>query len=105
MSWLERIEKSLGEITEISLLLIALGVVIEILFGDAVPFFGRVATNLTGLLSTLGENGLVGLIASGIIFFLFYRAIGLPITNSRKGQVTPARKGTGRRTKQACKTR
>lgn len=76
MSWLERIEKSLGEITEISLLLIALGVVIEILFGDAVPFFGRVATNLTGLLSTLGENGLVGLIASGIIFFLFYRAIG-----------------------------
>lgn len=75
MSWLKRIEKSLGEITEISLLLIALGVVIEVLFGRSVPFLGRVATNLTELLSALGENGLAGLIALGIIFFLFYRAI------------------------------
>jgi hypothetical protein len=104
MSWLKKIEKSLGEIIEISLLLIALGIVIEILFGDAVPFFGQVAVNLTELLKTLGEKGIVGLIAAGIIFFLFYRTIGLPVTNSNKGQVRTVRKGTGRRTKQARKT-
>jgi hypothetical protein len=54
-------------------LLIALGIAIEILFGNTVPFFGGVVTNLTALLKTLGDNGLVGLIALGIILFLFYR--------------------------------
>lgn len=73
MHFLAEIKKWLGEITEISLLLIALGIAFEILFGQTVPFFGTVVANLTGLISTLGENGLVGLIALGIILFLFYR--------------------------------
>lgn len=99
MSWLKKIEKTLGEIIEISLLLIALGIVIEILFGDAVPFFGQIAANLTELLSALGDKGLVGLIASGIIFFLFYRTVGSPVTNSNKVQVKTVRKGTGKKRK------
>jgi hypothetical protein len=73
MHFLAEIKKWLGEITEIALLLIALGIVIEILFGSTVPFFGGIVANLTTLLSTLGENGLVGLIALGIILFLFHR--------------------------------
>ena len=73
MHFLEETKRWLTEITEIALLLIALGVAIEILFGDAVPFFGKTITNLTALLSTLGDNGLVGLIALGIIIFLFHR--------------------------------
>ncbi len=73
MHYLEELKKWLGEITEIALLLVALGVVVEILFGDAVPFFGGIVANLTQLLNTLGENGLVGLIALAIILFLFYR--------------------------------
>ena len=73
MQYLQEVKKWLGEITEIALLLVALGVVVEILFGKAVPFFGGVVANLTALLNTLGENGLVGLIALGIIFFLFYK--------------------------------
>ena len=73
MRFLDETKKWLGEITEISLLLIALGIAIEILFGNTVPFFGGVVTNLTALLKTLGDNGLVGLIALGIILFLFYR--------------------------------
>lgn len=63
--------KWLGEITEIALLLIALGIAVEILFGSTVPFFGAVVANLTALLKTLGDNGLVGLIALGIIVYLF----------------------------------
>jgi hypothetical protein len=73
MHYLEEVKKVLGEITEIALLLVALGVVIEILFGQSVPFFGGIVANLTTLLNTLGENGLVGLIALAIILFLFYR--------------------------------
>ena len=74
MRFLEELKKWVGEITEIALLLIALGIVAEILFGSAVPFFGgRIVANLTALLNTLGQNGLVGLIALGIILFLFNR--------------------------------
>ncbi len=73
MRFLEEIKKWLGEVTEIFLLLIAIGIAVEILFGSAVPFFGGIVANLTALISTLGENGLVGLIALSIILFLFYR--------------------------------
>ena len=73
MQFFVEIKKWLAEITEIALLLIALGVAVEILFGNAVPFFGGVVANITALLKTLGDNGLVGLIALGIILFLFNR--------------------------------
>ena len=74
MHFLEEVKKWLGEITEIALLLVALGIVIEILFGPTtVPFFGQVVPNLTAILGTLGEEGLVGLIALSIILWLFYR--------------------------------
>lgn len=73
MRVLEELKRWLGEITEIALLLIALGVAIEILFGNTVAFFGSISvvSNLTGLIKTLGDNGLAGLIALGIILFLF----------------------------------
>ena len=73
MRYLEEVKKWLAEITEIALLLIAVGIAAEILFGESVPFFGKVVPNITALLNSLGENGLVGLIALAIIFFLFYR--------------------------------
>jgi hypothetical protein len=73
MRFLEELKRWLGEVTEISLLLIALGIAVEILFGTTVPFFGGVVANLTALLQTLGNNGLIGLIALGIIVYLFNR--------------------------------
>lgn len=73
MHYLKEVKKVLGEVTEIALLLVALGIVVEILFGEGVPFFGGIVANMTRLLASLGENGLVGLIALAIIFFLFYR--------------------------------
>ena len=73
MHFLQEIKRWLGEITEILLLLIAVAIAVEILFGSPVFFFGGVVNNLTALISTLGENGLVGLIALSIILYLFYR--------------------------------
>lgn len=78
MHYLEEVKKWLGEITEIFLLLIALGVVVQIVFGnpdatEPLPFFGGIVANLTALISSLGQSGLVGLIALGIIVYLFQR--------------------------------
>ena len=73
MQFFNEIKKWLVEITEIALLLVALGVVIEILFGNTVPFFGQVITNITNILGMLGDKGLVGLVSLGIILFLFNR--------------------------------
>jgi hypothetical protein len=73
MRFLEEIRRWLGEITEIALLLVALGIIAEILFGSTVSFFGGIIPNLTALLNTLGDNGLVGLIALSIVLWLFYR--------------------------------
>ena len=54
----------------VSLLLMAVGVSMEILLGNKGHLFGGVATALIGLVATLGANGLVGLIALGVIAFL-----------------------------------
>jgi hypothetical protein len=72
MHYLAEVKKWLGEITEIALLLIALAIVIEILFGTAF-FFDGVVVNLTGLIKGLGDSGLAGLIALSVILYLFHR--------------------------------
>ena len=73
MHYLEEVKKWLGEITEVFMLLIALGVIAHILFGETLPFFGSVVPNLTALIGNLGDDGLVGLIALGIIIYMFQR--------------------------------
>lgn len=73
MHFLEEAKRWLSEITEIILLLIALGIAINILLGPDVMFFGGIVANLTGLIETVGESGLAGLIGLGIIIVLFQR--------------------------------
>lgn len=70
--WLARIRSWLFQLIEIGLALIALGIVLQILFGEAVEFLpGDVVGNLANLISQLGDNGLVGLIALAIILYLY----------------------------------
>ena len=72
--WFERVKGGVNRITELGLGLIALALVLEILFGRAVPFIGsNITGNLTNLIQSLGDNGLVGLIALAIIIWLFQR--------------------------------
>ena len=69
------IEKILGwirSITEIGLSLIALGVVLQILFGAAVPFIGLdVIGSVVGLVKQLGSEGLVGLVAIWVLWGIY----------------------------------
>ena len=65
----------LSEVVSLGLLLIAVGIVLQVIFGSAVPFVGGdIVGNLTGLIGSLGAGGLVGLISIGIILYLIHRA-------------------------------
>lgn len=75
MDWIDRIKGFVRAITGIGLALIPLGLLFQVLFGELgsdVPFLdGKIVDNLMTLITTLGEAGLVGLIALGIIIWLF----------------------------------
>lgn len=60
-------------ITELGLLLVALGIVVSMLFGNDVAFFGRIMGNVMALVTALGSNGVVGLVAIAVILYLFMR--------------------------------
>ncbi len=71
---LDTIKSWLRQITEVGLLLIAAAVVLEIIFGSAVPFIGvGILDNIIAITAKLGQDGLVGIIAIGIIVWLYLR--------------------------------
>ena len=62
----------LGHVMDLGIKLIAVGVVLQILFGAAVPFLGLdVVGAITNFVGALGEKGLVGLIALAVIYWSF----------------------------------
>jgi len=61
----------IGALTDIGLMLLALAIVASLLVGGTLPFFGGVVANLEALVKDLGSNGLVGLVAVGVIMWLF----------------------------------
>ncbi len=64
----------LVELTEVGLILVALGIVLQILFGSSVAFItGDIVGNLMGLIKALGDNGIVGLIALAVVIWLFWK--------------------------------
>ena len=63
---------SLRNGVELVLLLTALAVGVQVLFGHAVPFLGGdVVGNILAVTTQLGDSGMVGLIAVVIIGYLF----------------------------------
>ncbi len=71
MKSIESVKGWVAELTELGLLLIALAIVLGILVGANLPFFGTVTANIMALVKDLGANGLIGLITLGIILWLF----------------------------------
>jgi hypothetical protein len=70
MDMFGHVKNVVRELIDISLVLIALAIVLSVLVGSSLPFFGNVVVNLTDLVSKLGSNGLVGLIVLGVILWL-----------------------------------
>ena len=69
------LEKAIGwirRLTEAGLAVIALGVVLQIIFGAAVPFIGiDVIGSVVGLVKQLGSEGLVGLAAIWVLWGIY----------------------------------
>jgi phosphotransferase system glucose/maltose/N-acetylglucosamine-specific IIC component len=61
-------------VMDVALVIIPLSVVLGIIFGPSVPFIGTaVVGNISALVSSLGGNGLVGIIVLGILWWLARR--------------------------------
>ena len=59
------------------LLFIALGVLVQIIFGtDNTSYFGKITGNLMNFITTLGQGGFVGLIALLVIIGIFTKRTG-----------------------------
>ena len=62
------------KLTEAGVSLLALANVMQIIFGEAVPFIGGdVIANNTAIVGALGAQGLVGLASVGVIYAIFTR--------------------------------
>ena len=69
MQYFETLLSGLKKVTELSLALMALAIILQVLFGPQVPFMPvDVVGNVTKLVAGLGSNGLVGLIAAGMLW-------------------------------------
>jgi phosphotransferase system glucose/maltose/N-acetylglucosamine-specific IIC component len=71
MDALNAVKGWIGALTEVFLMLLAFAIVCAMLVGANLPFFGDVVKNIMALVGELGKNGLVGLIALGVILWLF----------------------------------
>ena len=72
MNAIQTMKSWIGALTDLGLMLLGLGIVCALLVGGAnIPFFGNVSANIMAFVKDLGSNGLVGLIALGVILWLF----------------------------------
>ena len=75
-SWILKLTGFLNKFLEIGVLLLAVSVLAEIIFGPDVPFFGsQVTENLITLLNSLGEQGIAALIIVFAVIFTYRKLL------------------------------
>ena len=75
-NWLTTISKYLNKFLELGVLLLAVSVIAEIVFGPNVAFFGsQVTSNLINLLNALGEQGIAALIIVLAVIFTYRKLL------------------------------
>jgi|TARA_B110000438_G_C15335735_1_gene445711 hypothetical protein len=75
-AWISKIKNYLNTFIEVGVLLLAVSVLAEILFGPDVAFFGsQVTQNLVGLLNSLGEQGIAALIIVFAVIFAYRKLL------------------------------
>lgn len=69
---MDTIKKGIASVTEIGIALLALAIVASLLVGaDNAWVFSGVVGNIIGLINQFGSHGLAGLIALGVVLWLF----------------------------------
>ena len=75
-NWLNTITKYLNKFLEVGVLLLAVSVIAELVFGPNVAFFGtQVTKNLINLLNALGEQGIAALIIVLAVIFAYRKLL------------------------------
>ena len=75
-SWINKIVGYLNKFLEVGVLLLAVSVIAEILFGPNVAFFGsQVTSNLINLLKSLGDQGIAALIIVFAVIFAYRKLL------------------------------
>jgi hypothetical protein len=75
-NWLNTITKYLNKFLEVGVLLLAVSVIAELVFGPNVAFFGtQVTKNLINLLNALGEQGIAALIIVFAVIFAYRKLL------------------------------
>ena len=71
-SLISKTKDYLNKFLEVGVLLLAVSIIAEILFGPNVPFFGsKVTNNLINLLNNLGDQGIAALIVVFALMFVY----------------------------------
>ena len=75
-TWINKIAGYLNKFLEVGVLLLAVSVIAEILFGPNVAFFGsQVTSNLINLLKSLGDQGIAALIIVFAVIFAYRKLL------------------------------
>jgi hypothetical protein len=76
LNWLSTVTKYLNKFLEVGVLLLAVSIIAELVFGPNVAFFGtQVTKNLVSLLNTLGEQGIAALIIVFAVIFAYRKLL------------------------------
>ena len=76
INWINQIKSYLNKFLEIAVLLLAVSVIAEIVFGPNVAFFGsQVTTNLISLLNSLGSQGTAAIIIVLAVIFTYRKLL------------------------------
>ena len=71
-TWISMVRDYLNKFLELGVLLLAVSVIAEIIFGPNVAFFGsQITNNLITLLNSLGEQGVAALIVVFAVIFVY----------------------------------
>ena len=75
-NWISKLTQYLSKFLELGVLLLAVSVIAEIIFGPNVAFFGsQVTKNLINLLNALGEQGVAALIIVFAVIFAYRKLL------------------------------
>jgi len=74
--WISKVKYYLNSFLEVGVLLLAVSVIAEVIFGPKVPFFGsQVTENLIRLLNSLGSQGIAALIIVFAVIFAYRKLL------------------------------
>ena len=76
INWINKIKFYLNKFLEVGVLLLAVSVIAEIIFGPDVAFFGsQVTKNFIALINTLGDQGVAALIIVFAVIFTYRKLL------------------------------